>query len=176
MELDTGYDADTLLFEPKLRAGCEITMQHMFVGTHNELREQFDSFPRIMKAPDWCFTLKQLLDKQLIVVDHVIIPVRDSVIATRSRLDVGLDWHAHTFSEQLSVMRNALGLAIEACVLHDVPYTTMHFPRLIDDWEYTYVQLCKGLPELRGKKRKFKQAFQQADDLHRPHAKHYAKT
>lgn len=171
--LDTGFGKEGPRPEPDIRAGCEITSETIFHGTKEQIRQQLAAFPRIMKAPDWAFTLEQILTFKLMPIEHVIFPIRKSEAATRSRLSVGLAWHANTYDEQLAVVRMANGMVLEACVMHDVPFTMLHFPRLITDWKYTYKQLCRGLPELRNKQQLFKQAFQQADAIHRPLAAHH---
>jgi hypothetical protein len=145
---DTGYTPYQEAYEPLIRAGCEKRITLDWTRPDEELRAMLAEKPRILKTPEWSFILKPLLDRRLVDLERVILPIRDLEQAAKSRLFTGLPWHAimHEDGEiqvhdQEAVLALAVGRVVEACVLYDVPLTLMHFPRLIQDAEYCYDQL-----------------------------------
>ena len=118
-----------------------------------EARAQLAEAPYILKSPEWGLVLKGFVQAGAVEVDHVYIPVRDLDEAARSRLDVNLEWQVcpeddydYRLMDQTSVLGLALGFALEACLMCDIPYTLMLFPRLVEDGDYCREKLAEGLP------------------------------
>lgn len=147
---DTGFSADNDHYTPSLRAGCEVNVVvHLLDGTLT--RELIEKAPRVLKSPDWSLVLKGLVQQGWIQVDHVIIPFRDLDVAAKSRLSVGLDWLIHDYgtpenklAEQANIHGLALGRALEACWVCELPHTVLMFPRLVLDEEYCYQGLARA--------------------------------
>lgn len=142
---DTGYEPGEEAYYPNIRAGCEKVVE-LDSLTADEARQALAEAPRVLKSPEWGIQLKDLLRQRIIQVDHVILPVRDLDIAAKSRLAVDLDWlleptQGDKQEYQANVHALALGRAIEACLLYNVPCTTMKFPLLVQDEEYCYQKL-----------------------------------
>jgi hypothetical protein len=138
--LDTGFEPYAEPFYDNIRAGCEYEMEWFDLSDERKAESLAES-PRILKAPEWCLGLKELLQKELHPVGHVIVPIRDLRDAARSRLEAGLHYLTDgTLDDQESVNAYLLGKCIEACELFDLPYTIMHFPRLVEDPHY-----CVGI-------------------------------
>lgn len=145
MGFDTGFDNSTdHVFEDK-RAGMEHPIQ--FSGTIKDARKHFNTLPRVLKSPYFSSLLKLFLDLKIISVSHVIIPIRNLKEVANSRVENKLTWlqtHDDTDVESQRVYSGyMLGSIIEACVLHNVPYTTIVFPDFIEDKLGTYKALRK---------------------------------
>lgn len=147
--LDTGFEPYKEIFIPEVRAGGEWCIPLDIYNDSDEvMREKIDEAPRILKSCEWGLVLKQLIKGNTIEVDHIIIPVRDLEDAAKSRLEVGLDWMVADNLEgedrvvnQADIKAIALGRAIEVCLLYDIPYTLMLFPRFVDDIDYCWGKL-----------------------------------
>lgn len=146
---DTGFTEETETYVEEIRAGCE---WHLEFDVNQDslvaIRARIEAAPRVLKTPDWAFVLKWALHTNVIDIDHVFIPLRDIDQAARSRLGVGLDWHVaddlqgeERVVDQANIMALALGRAIEACFLFEVPCTLMRFPAIVSDPGYCYQKL-----------------------------------
>lgn len=160
MGMETGFDMDNIqrhLYKDK-RAGMEFRIQ--FSGTLKKAREYFNKeVPQIIKSPTMSLFLKLLLDLKVIKVAHVIIPVRSMLEVVKSREDNDLQW-IYTKKDDLSqkiFSGYVLGSIIEACVLHNIPYTTMSFPEIVNDREYCFNKLRLVFEHL--DKERFDKAF-----------------
>ena len=149
---DTGYTPGEEYYNPEWRAGCEQRIELDPQSPLEEWKAALEKAPRVLKSPEWGLVLKQFVQAGVMVVDHVFIPVRDLDIAAKSRLDAGLDWqvcesddYEYRVMDQASVHALALGRAVEACLVCDIPYTLMMFPRLVQDAAYCHSSLSKGL-------------------------------
>lgn len=145
LKLDTGFTV-TKGMRKKVRAGYEANL-----FPKNIVRDASNS-PRIIKGPEQSFRLKQYLERKAVVIDHMIIPVRDFQASAQSRLDVGLQWrlqgNGNQLSEQAAIHAQAVGLTIEACVLFDIPFTILKYPDYLLDVPMLYSQLKPAIPEL----------------------------
>jgi hypothetical protein len=140
--LETGFDDPTSSIDPNSNAGMEWDIRKA-------------DAPYIVKSPWLCDYLGELLDRNTIVIDHAIIPVRDLLEAAESRRDVsrrvrgklrpwqihGGLWHTDRPAQQESVLTTQLYKIIHAITKADIPLTLLYFPRLINDPEYLYRKL-----------------------------------
>jgi hypothetical protein len=107
--------------------------------------------PRIVKSPELSRRLAGLLERREVVLEHVIVPVRDLDVAAASRVrNTRYGANLHTFgglfgtnrasrqSEALAVVQYELLVTLAR---FDVPYTLLLFPRFATDWDYTYRKL-----------------------------------
>lgn len=147
--LDTGFEPYNEPYFPEVRAGGERAMPiDIWNEKPEEIRAKIDKAARVLKSPEWGLVLKPLVKMEAIEVDHIIIPVRDLEEAAKSRLEVGLDWMVadnlkgeDRLINQATVKAVALGRAIEVCLLYDIPYTLMLFPRFVEDINYCWSKL-----------------------------------
>jgi len=153
--LDTGFTPYQEPVQAEWRAGCEHVVEGPFQPPFTELTGVLAAAPYILKSPEWALSLKAFVQHGLMEVDHVLIPVRDLDVAARSRLDVGLGWqvcetddYEYQVMDQASVHALALGRALEACLICDLPYTLLTFPRLVTDWTYCYERVTRAFPNL----------------------------
>ncbi len=147
---DTGYTPHDEHYNDKWRAGCEKRIELDLGSTVEEWKAELAVAPRILKSPEWALVLKGFVQAGILDVEYVFIPVRDLDVAAASRIDAGLDWqvcetddYAYKVMDQASVHALALGRAIEACLICDIPYTMPLFPRLVQDEQYCYDCLSK---------------------------------
>lgn len=146
---DTGFEPDTEPYVNEIRAGCEWKLHfNADIDPHDAIKDRIAAAPRVLKSPEWGMVIKYLLSHGLIEIDHVLLPIRDLDTAARSRLDAGLDWLLmpdvegdERVIEQANLLGLALGRAVEACVLFEVPCTILRFPSLVADPAYCYHKL-----------------------------------
>lgn len=105
--------------------------------------------PYIVKSPALCDTLAQLVAGGRVVVDHVYVPIRDLEAAALSRAFVG-DAHGNLPgglmktddpSQQKAVLAEMFFNLVYTLITHDLPCTFLLFPRLVEDWAYTFGKL-----------------------------------
>ena len=136
--LDTGYDRDNWqkdFFAPS-QAGLE----------GNPLAS---GSPYIVKNPEACTELPALLASGNLVIDHVLIPVRDLESAARSRIRIGGTdhevpgglWGTSDPAQQKAVLAEKFHALVHALAAYDLPHTFLHFPRLVEDADYAYAKL-----------------------------------
>ncbi len=141
---DTGMKPYEEPIDRKARAGCEWKLDEIHEAkTREEIQKFFRLSPWVIKSPDLSFWLKALLFGNLIEVGHVLIPVRDHYEAAMSRIDAGLQWPwtGADFESQSNANDQALGRIVEACVLAEIPFTFLKFPKLIQDPDYCWGKL-----------------------------------
>ena len=126
--------------------------------------------PYIVKNPEICDHLEELLDRGEITVDHAIVPIRDLYSAAESRRVVtrrsepravnvpGGLWHTANPELQEAVLAERFHELIFAIIKHDVPLTLLCFPRFVREPDYLYGKLVRAFPGL--DRNAFLRAFQ----------------
>lgn len=157
--LDTGFSAEQVsrdLARPA-RAGLEW-----------DLRRR--DLPRVVKNPNLCDHIDEVLARRDLRIEHLIVPLREPAEAARSRRQAqqaglaALPWHKRwravlkgkavdgglwpgttaAAQEQVAVDRvHRLLLAVAA---RDIPVTLLAYPRLIRDPAYLFAKLKPVLP------------------------------
>lgn len=107
--------------------------------------------PRIIKSPYLSWQLGDLIDSGRAAVDHVIIPIRDLDVAAASRVRStrygtnlrtrGGLFGTATATKQRDVLARFEYELFFTIARLDLPHTLLYFPRLAQDWEYTYRKL-----------------------------------
>ena len=147
---DTGFKPYREPFHDNIRAGCEY--EHVDIdmnATVEEARDYMKTAPRIFKAPDWSWKLKDFLSKGYIEIDHVILPFRDVDESAKSRISVGLDWMVDDevtdplvrLAIQKNVHYSMIGRLMEAAYLFRIPLTIVRYPEFIKSVDYCYQRL-----------------------------------
>lgn len=163
MGLDTGFKPYKETFILELRAGCEKST--IFDEDFKASKRRMDRSPEILKAPNYSFFIKNYVQSGLVRVRHVIIPVRDLTESAKSRLSVNLRWCIEDHEgveEQEKVVAEALGRAVEACVVCKIPCTILRFPDLVNNVEYLYSQLS---PIFKIGRARFMKVFNELQEL-----------
>jgi hypothetical protein len=160
--LDTGFATPHENVYPNCHAGMELDITRR-------------DAPYIVKSPWLCDLLDDLCQSRRLIVDHLLIPVRDLHAAAQSRIAVeqaadprerhgpvpvpvpGGLWDAREPGQQHAVLAEKLYALIHAAAKHDIPTTLLYFPRLVMDGAYLYSKLRRALPRL--KKSRFRDAF-----------------
>jgi hypothetical protein len=135
---DTGYKPYIEDFNEKIRAGCEYKIFSTDIKRQQKL---LNSAPRILKHPKFSYKLGPMLKKNLIKVDHIIVPVRNIKDAAKSRQKAGLSWKIKGLASQEQVLAWALGKITETALEYNLPITYIKYPKLIQDPDYCYSQL-----------------------------------
>jgi hypothetical protein len=158
--LDTGFVPYQEPICLETRAGCEYPFK--MEGDADQVRKEFEGYPKVVKSPGISFLITVMLDHKLLELEHMLIPVRRLKDSAESRASVGLFWGVAENSKdvvsQQDVHAMAIGQTIEACVMHDVPHTLIHFPRFIQSHTYCY-NCLKNLKDFKISKVKFKKIF-----------------
>jgi hypothetical protein len=149
---DTGYKAYQEPYGKSIRAGCEWEIEAAYGEAPEIIKAAIEKAPEVLKSPEWGLVMKEFCRRGLMEVDHCFIPVRDLDVAAKSRIDAGLFWQVcetddynYLVMDQASVHALALGRAVEACLMCEIPYTIMLFPRLVRDMEYCWEKMSEGL-------------------------------
>jgi hypothetical protein len=129
--MDTGfpYVQDTNF--GKTRAGLEPANRNW------SKVEEVNNCHAVFKKPKVSLYLTKLIDDGL-KVKEVLIPVRRLQSVTASRKRQGMNWMADEDGDRSAVM---LGRAVEACMVHDIPFTLISFPKMVQDGEYLYSKI-----------------------------------
>jgi hypothetical protein len=138
--LDTGFPDAHFQIYPNCNAGMEF-----------DICDSNASF--IIKSPWLCDYLDDVLTGGDVVVDHVIVPMRDLYSAAQSRRDVtsrtnpslyapdsvpGRLWHTNEPEDQEVILTAQLYKLIYTLAKYDVPLTLLLFPVFVNDPEYLY--------------------------------------
>ena len=134
MGLDTGYTEEYCSNElqNECRGGCEHTIDKPY---------------KILKNPTFAENIEEII--QGYEIEHVIIPIRDLNKTALSR-EKNNDNHggyggytmgAKSVEEQENKHARLVYNLIEKLTSYDIPYTTIHFPRIVEDKEYLYKKL-----------------------------------
>jgi hypothetical protein len=121
--------------------------EHCHAGLERSLLDR--STPYVVKSPNLCFELPELLAAQSpLIIDHVLVPIRDLDDAARSRIRIGgADdvpgglWLTDDPTQQRAVLAEAFHTLMYTLTAHRVPHTLLHFPRFAVDADYTYNRL-----------------------------------
>lgn len=105
--------------------------------------------PYIIKNPALCDSLGPALADNRLMIDHAYIPMRELEAATLSRMRVGGGngsvpgglWKTSDPAEQKAVLAEMFFNLVHTLTVYDVPHTFLSFPRLVEDWSYTYEKL-----------------------------------
>lgn len=151
--LDTGYKPYIEDFNESIRAGCEYKL---FSNNNKQQQKLLKNTPRILKHPKFSHKLEGLLEKKLIKVDHLIIPVRNIKEAAKSRLKAKRKWKIKGINSQEQVLAWALGKITETAIRHDIPVTFIKYPKLIQDPDYCFEKLN---PVFKLNKKKFTKIY-----------------
>lgn len=168
--LDTGFSAQRMVLDAASRAGLEY-----------DLRQE--NAPYIVKDPNFSLYAEDILrNRKDILIDRVIIPMRDLHAAAESRRHVtniaksklspadwskvdptripGALWLTKDESDQESVLLDRLYNLILVLADTTIPITLMQYPRIVKDSQYLYTQLK---PILKGTTyEKFESVFSKA--------------
>jgi hypothetical protein len=142
LKLDTGFTGTTSAVCPDCNAGMECDILE-------------PDAPYIIKSPWLCDRLDNLLQDRNIIIDHVIIPVRELYAAAESRRNVtsrvsqgvygefiqGGVWDVESPDQQEPVLATKLYQLIYAVAKHDLPVTLLYFPQFVYDAAYLYRKL-----------------------------------
>lgn len=151
---DTGYSPDDVYSKKHkiARAGLEADIRQAHV-------------PYIVKDPNFCDYVAEVVSRDDIVIEHVIVPFRDLHAAAESRRFVhektlatyplhkrirrffkkkriiGGLWHTSNKSAQEEILLKQVYKLFFALSNTDIPVTLMQYPRIIMDPEYLYRKL-----------------------------------
>jgi len=143
MGFDTGFIPYEEPYREHLRAGCETTASidiNLLAKSDNKIIMDASTAPTVMKAPLLSFVIKDLVQSGQLPVAYALIPIRDMHDATISRIDSKTSWAPDMSWDYESVKKmnmQALGAAIEACVICGIPYQTLHYPLFTQEEEYS---------------------------------------
>jgi hypothetical protein len=162
---DTGYNHPTAYIWNPCNAGYE------------RLLEDYSNFeqiiqPRILKSPYFCVGGIEKFKNKGIDIEHIIIPIRKLSDAAKSRITHGNKpgglWDA-TAQNQEQKLAEKLGRLFASLTLYNIPYTTMIFPKLVEDAHYTFNCLKPVLTNI--SLERFLKAFEELADLSKVHFK-----
>ena len=157
--LDTGFN------DPERYAGYYVDSASAGLET-NILREE--NTPYFVKDPRLCDYLPEVIASDRFVIDHAIVPIRDLDSATQSRLRVNQGMKEATIGGffkttrphlQRPILAETFYRLMQTLTDHDVPFTTMAFPRLANDAEYTFRKLAPVLGDI--SRASFLEAFEE---------------
>jgi hypothetical protein len=135
--LDTGYTPQSL------RGDYD---EHCHAGLEHDV--EAPSAPYIVKNPALSSELPAVLARGHVVIEHVLIPVRQLDQAARSRIHIGGKGRTaggltgtDDPSRQKDVLAENFHTLVETITAHDIPHTFLHFPRFAHDAAYTFEKL-----------------------------------
>lgn len=141
--LNTGYTTEEAEIAIRQIDGLNAGIEHGFDSDRYQVS-------RIVKNPAFA----QVHEMSRIVegdgVDHVIIPIRKlrQTAASRAKMEKETHGHfggfwleAHNSHEQATAHAVLFYNLIEYLTLHSIPFTLLHFPRIISDCSYGYEKL-----------------------------------
>jgi hypothetical protein len=155
--LDTGFKNAADGVHPECNAGMEWSTEEVF-----KMRA-----PYVVKSPALSEDIKQILETPGLVIDSMIVPIRDLYAAAESRRSVarqagnvkaaGALWLTKKPRDQETALAVQFHHLVNALVEHDVPVIWLNFPRLVKDADYLYSKLQPVLPGISSER--FAQAF-----------------
>ncbi len=121
--------------------------EHSSAGLERDILAE-DS-PYIVKNPNFCETLPALLATGSLVIDHVLVPVRDLDEASRSRVRVGGSDSAvpgglvgtSEPAAQKGILAERFHRLMYVLAEHDIAHSLLHFPRIALDADYAWTRL-----------------------------------
>ena len=148
--LDTGFKKDIYKLYKTARAGLE-----------HDVRD--NNIPYIVKHPQFCDYVNEVLDRDDIIIDHVLVPMRDLNAAAQSRWNVvkstrpELDILRRLFKkpskiaggllytnrkrEQETVLVKSIYNLFLALSGTQIPITIMRYPKIVQDSLYLFEKL-----------------------------------
>lgn len=126
--------------------------------------------PYIVKNPDLCVSLRGMLARGEIIVDHAIVPVRELADAAASRARIGGQAGeipgglvgTSDPDQQCAVLAERFHTLVHTLVTYAIPHTFLLFPRFVEDAGYAYQQLSPIFPDVTRKE--FQTAFEAIAD------------
>lgn len=149
LDFNTGFTKDQIAASKELRAGLEF----QGLGAH---------LPYVVKNPKLMWQLPELLQKNKVVVDHILLPMRDIHAAAESRRENvrksdgslapqevvgGLEGVDNPADQEGFFLRKFYDF-LQFVSLYQIPLTTLQYPRLVLDGEYLYLKLRPLLGQL----------------------------
>lgn len=144
--LDTGFAGPA----DGMHAGCNAGMEWQLEDIFKK------SAPYVVKTPSLAERIHEVLGAPGIVVDYMIIPVRELHAAAESRREISRQarkrgapgglWLTKNPRKQEAALALRFHHLVHALAQHDVPMIWLHFPRLVQDAEYLYAKLRPALP------------------------------
>ncbi len=155
--LDTGFETGKMGLFPNARAGLERDVRH-------------GDAPYIVKDPQFCNYVAEVVQDETINIEHVFVPMRDLYSAAESRRDVtertvceyppeeraavrevgvcGGLWETRDPAAQEAVLAAKIyDLVLELSSTH-IPVTLLRYPLLTSDSEYLYKKLAPVLNDI----------------------------
>jgi hypothetical protein len=126
--------------------------------------------PYIVKNPNLCEALPEILASGQFVIDHAFIPMRDLDSATQSRLRIGGAfnsvpgglWNTDEPGGQKAILAELYHDLMLTLCAHEIPFTLLEFPRLSRDADYTYAKLGSLVRDV--PRPKFRRIFERVAD------------
>lgn len=164
LDVDTGFTKDFIPIHPEARAGLE------FQGLGGDL-------PYVLKNPKFMWQLSELLRETPVVIDHILIPIRDIQAASKSRrknLEKASDYDnpqkvigglegVVNPDEQEAFFLEKFYKFFEFVSTYNLPLTTLQYPRLVLDAEYLYHKIGSLFSGI--SKERFINVFNEVADL-----------
>jgi len=143
--LDTGYSPG---------AWRDDYYEHCSAGLEREMLPE--ASPYVVKNPDLCRRLPELLDTGCFVIDHVLVPIRELDDAAQSRIRVGGTDGAipggllgtSDPAAQKTVLAENFHVLMHTLAARDIPYTLLSFPRFVLDADYAWAKLGFLTPDV----------------------------
>jgi len=156
MQLLTACGADTGYAGP-FKTWYMPNMGGMDRDLHTKMTpEEVAELPSVVKDPRACRRLPHLLANGIYKPDHVIVCVRDIREATLSFMSANNIWYPddpddpdsfrmgsvegvglqNPYTHISDWLRQVLGSLLETLVVHDIPFTTVAFPRFVSEPDY----------------------------------------
>ena len=159
----TGRAGTTFLVQLLTELGLDTGFKDAFSDVHAscnagmEWNLRREDAPYVVKSPELCEYLDEVLKTGDVVIDHAIVPVRDLYEAAESRRQVsraaggkrgakGGLWLTKNPQAQEAVLAKQFCNLVRTLVEHEVPTIFLDFPRLVKDSEYLYAKLKPALP------------------------------
>jgi hypothetical protein len=141
--LDTGYTSRT--------SGSDY-FELCSAGMEKELLAE--PSPYVVKNPKFCDTLPGFLATGRIVVDHVLVPIRELDSAALSRIRIGgADGNVpggligtSNPEDQRRVLAEYFHKLMHTLAAYDIPHTLLYFPRVALDVDYAWAKLRFLMP------------------------------
>ena len=142
--LETGFKADDMKVDKIAHAGLEW-----------DLRDE--RAPYIVKSPWICTYIGEIIDREDLIIDSAIIPMREISLAAESRRLVqrksgtgdvvpGGLWNVQKPEDQECVLALQFFTLIFHLSRKGIPIVFLYFPRLVEDVDYLYEMLVRVLP------------------------------
>ena len=120
------------------------------------LEHPYDAKPYIIKSPGLCTHIKEVIARDDIAIDFVIIPIRELKNAALSREHqqkinntsdpvAGGYWCASDLKSQESALAINFYELVYNCQVNMIPYLFLEYPRFVLDPSYTFHQVISVL-------------------------------